>query len=321
VAANGSLVYVRGSALGGDQQTLVSVDRQGRGVPLPGLPNDSYGHVRLSPDGTRLALGTQDDVWIYDFTGAKLSRLTTDPAPDHSPLWTLDGRRIVYTSRRAGYPELFLRPADGSGSDQRFLTRAKDLVDLRASSWSQDGSRLLFIEVTEVPPSRQSAVWQIAPTDPSDAKVLLQSAYQNDHASVSPNGRWIAYESNVSGRNEIYVQRYPESGSRQLISTGGGRFPVWSRDGSELFFTQGGKQMLAVPVRSGTTFDAGPPKVLFEFAMGAAPLGNARPYDIARDGRFLIIGNGGAETGRPTEPSIIVVQNWFEELKRLVPVN
>jgi len=133
----------------------------------------------------------------------------------------------------------------------------------------------------------------------------------------------MAYTSNVSGRSEIYVERYPESGSRQLISTGGGRLPLWSRDGSELFFTQDGRQMLAVPIRSRTTFDAGPPKVLFEFAIGigAAPFGNARPYDIARDGRFLIVGNAGAETGRGTEPSMIVVQNWFEELKRLVPVN
>ena len=130
----------------------------------------------------------------------------------------------------------------------------------------------------------------------------------------------MAYTSNVSGRNEIYVERYPELGNRQLISTGGGRFPIWSRDGSELFFSQDERQMLAVPVRSGTTLGAGPPKVLFEFAMGTPPIGGARPYDIAPDGRFLIIGNGEAETGRGTEPSLIVVQNWFEELKRLVPI-
>ena len=321
VAANGSLVYVQGSAVGGGQQALVSVDRQGRGVPLPGLPRDSYADVRVSPDGARLALATQDDVWIYDFGRATRSRLTTDSSPDKNPLWTPDGQRVVFTSRRAGYQELFSRSADGTGRDEPLLTRAKDVVDLRASSWSPDGRRLLFIEVTEVPPRRQSAVWQIALERPSDATVLLQSAFSNDHASVSPDGRWMAYTSNVSGRNEIYVERYPELGNRQLISTGGGRFPIWSRDGRELFFSQDERQMLAVPVQSGTTLGAGPAKVLFEFAMGTPPIGGARPYDIAPDGRFLVIGNGEAETGRGTEPSLIVVQNWFEELKRLVPTN
>ena len=128
VAANGSLVYVPGGAGGGRQQTVVLVDRQGRASPLPGLPLDSYRDVRVSPDGARLALATQDDVWIYDVTRTTRSRLTTDPASARSPLWTPDGQRIVFTSRRAGYPELFWRRADGTGSDERFLARAKDLT-------------------------------------------------------------------------------------------------------------------------------------------------------------------------------------------------
>ena len=148
VAANGSLVYVPGEAGGGGRQTVVSVDRQGRASPLPGLPPDSYRDVRVSPDGTRLALATQDDVWIYDFARATRSRLTTDPAQDRSPLWTPDGQRIIFTSRRAGYPELFWRPADGTGSDERLLARAKDLIDLRADGWSADGKQFLFTEVS-----------------------------------------------------------------------------------------------------------------------------------------------------------------------------
>ena len=209
VAANGSLVYVPGGAGGGGQQTVVSVDRQGRASPLPGLPPDSYRDVRVSPDGARLALATQDDVWIYDFARATLSRLTTDPAPDRSPLWTPDGQRIIFTSRRAGYPELFWRPADGTGSDERLLARAKDLIDLRADGWSADGRQLLF---TEVSPSIQSAIGQIAIERPSDVKMLVKSEFCNDFAAVSPDGRWMAYDSNVSGRYEIYVERYPELG-------------------------------------------------------------------------------------------------------------
>jgi serine/threonine-protein kinase len=318
LAANGSLVYVPGGAGGGGRQTVVSVDRQGRPSPLPGLPLDAYRTVRVSPDGTRLALGTQDDVWVYDFSRATLSRLTTHPAHDMGPLWTPDGQRIVFTSTRAGYPELFWRQADGTGSDERLLTRAKDLLDLVATGWSADGRQLLF---SEVPPSIQCAIGQITVARPSDVKLLVKSEANNCGAAVSPDGRWMAYNSDVSGRVEIYIERYPELGNRQLISTGGGGLPLWSRDGRELFFsTLDGRTMFAVPVQSGTTLVAGRPQVLFEFATLAWG-GGTRSYDIAPDGRFLIIRSGQQEAGIGTQPQIVVVQNWTEELKRLVPVN
>jgi Tol biopolymer transport system component len=158
VAANGSLVYVPG-AVGGAGRTVVSVDRQGRGSVMPGLQPDSYRDVRVSPDGARLALATQEDVWTYDFVRATLSRLTTEPGGDRAPLWTPNGQRIIFTSRRAGYLELFWRPADGTGSDERLLSRAKDLLDLQANGWSTDGRHLLFAEVA---PSRQCAIGEIA---------------------------------------------------------------------------------------------------------------------------------------------------------------
>ena len=220
MAANGSLVYVPGGAGGGGQQTVVSVDRQGRASPLPGLPLDSYRDVRVSPDGARLALATQDDVWIYDFARATLSRLTTDPAPDHSPLWTPDGQRIVFTSRRAGYPELFWRPADGTGSDERLLARAKDLIDLRANGWSADGRQLLF---TEVSADSQSAIGQIAIERPSDAKVLVKSDFTNDFAAVSPDGRWMAYQlERVRSNGDL---RRAVSGARKSATDLDGRRP------------------------------------------------------------------------------------------------
>jgi serine/threonine-protein kinase len=318
VAANGSLVYVAGTAGGGGQQTIVSVDRQGRASPLPGLPLDSYRDVRVSPDGARLAVATQTDVWTYDLVRATLSRLTTDPAPDTRPIWTPDGQRIIFRSDRAGYPELFSRAADGTGSDERLLARAKDLLDLRGSGWSADGRQLLF---TEVPASIQCAIGQMAIERPSDVKVLVKSEFCNDYAAVSPDGRWMAYHSTVSGRFEIYVERYPDLGGRQQISTSGGQRPLWSRNGRELFFgSLDNRQMFVVPVQSGTTLVAGRPQVLFEFAM-SAPAPGGRPYDIAPDGRFLIIRSGQSETEGGTASNLIVVQNWFEELKRLVPVN
>jgi len=294
------------------------VDRQGRASPLPGLPLDSYRDVRVSPDGARLALGTQTDVWTYDFVRATLSRLTTDPASDRKPLWTPDGQRIIFSSNRAGYPELFWRPADGTGSDERLLARAKDLIELRANGWSADGRQLLF---TEVPARFQCAIGQIAIERPSDVKILVKSEFCNDYSAVSPDGRWMAYESNVSGRSEIYVERYPELGNRQQISTGGGRRPLWSHDHRELFFsTPDNRQILAVPVQSGTTLVAGRPQVLFEFAM-LAPAGGIRPYDIAPDGRFLIIRSGQTEAAGGTASNMILILNWTKELKRLVPPN
>jgi serine/threonine-protein kinase len=130
----------------------------------------------------------------------------------------------------------------------------------------------------------------------------------------------MAYTSNVSGRSEIYVERYPELGNRQQISTGGGQRPLWSRNGRELFFSSpDSRQMLVVPVQSRTTLVAGRPQVLFDVQMFVGPGG--RPYDIAPDGRFLIIRSDQAEAVSGPAPQIVVVQNWFQELKRLVPVN
>ena len=312
VATNGSLIYVPVGVGGGDQQSVVSVDRQGRASPLPSIPPGSYRDVRVSPDGTRIALATRAVVWTYDLMRGILTRLTTDPGPDRTPLFTPDGQRIIFTSTRAGYPELFWRPADGTGSDERFLARAKDLTDLRANGWSADGRQLLFTEA-----SATSGISQIAIERQADAKVLVKS---DSPSAVSPDGRWMAYHSNVSGRQEIYVERYPELGNRQQISTGGGRVPIWSRDGRELFFSSlDSRQMLAVPVQSGTTLVAGLPQVLFELAIFVVPVN--RPYDIAPDGRFLIIRSGQADAAVDTAPQIVVVQNWTEELKRLVPVN
>ena len=202
VAANGSLVYVAGLARAASRNTIVSVDRQGRVSPLPGLPPDLYRDVRVSPDGARLALATRTDVSTYEFARATLSRLTTDPAEDRSPLWTSDGQRIVFTSRRAGYLELFSRQADGTGADERLLSRAKNLIDLHADGWSADGRHVLFTEVSPASPINQCAIGETPIERSSDVRVLVKSDFCNQFSALSPNRLWMAYQSNVwPGRN------------------------------------------------------------------------------------------------------------------------
>ena len=316
MAADGSLVYVSGGAGLDDRRTVVWVDRQGRASPLPGISPNSYRDVRISRDGARLALQAEGDVWTYDFARATLGRLTTDPARDGSPLWTPDGQRIVFTSDRAGYAELFWRSADGTGRDERLVTRSKDLLNLRANSWSKDGTRLLFMEAQS---DSQAAIAQVAIARPSDVEVLVKSESRSNDAAVSPDGRWMAYETRVNNRSEIDVVQYPELGNRQRISSGGGQRPTWSRDGRELFFgSLDGRQMLAVAVQSGTRLVAGRQRVLFDFAM-LPIVGSSRSYDVAPDGRFVIIPAAAADTAVGTGPSLVFVQHWFEELKRLVP--
>jgi serine/threonine-protein kinase len=146
VAVNGSLAYVSAAPR---RDVVVAVDRTGNASPLPGIPIGSYRDVRVSPDGGRLALATDEDVWIYDLTRATLIPLTTGGGPDTRPLWTPDGHRVIFRSLRANYPELFWRTADGTGSDERLLARSQDLLDLRGDGWSADG-RLLFTEVSSI---------------------------------------------------------------------------------------------------------------------------------------------------------------------------
>ena len=320
---DGTLVYVPGSGSdggGGPQRTLVWVDREGREEPLA-LPPGGYQRVRVSPDGTRLAVQVSGpegiDVWTSDLARGTLSILTPDPATDQNPLWTLDGERVVFSSDRE--PQgLFWKAADGRGPVEPLLTAADAQAgQLNPVDWSPDGNELIFNYFSTDTGGRDTAVLSMA--GERTWQPLLNSVASESDAALSPDGRWIAYRSDETGQNEVYVERFPDLGNKAQISTGGGRLPVWSSDGSELFYRDpSGARMLVVQINTEPTLSVGTATVVFE---GTYLRAGGRLYDLAPDGRFLMIKPGGAATedGASALPQILVVEGWFEELKRLVP--
>ena len=321
LARNGSLVYVTGAGSGvGAQRSLVWVDREGREEPLA-MPLGPYQNPRVSPDGLRVAVDVLDpensDIWIHDLVRGTETRLTTDPANDFAPLWTPDGGRVVFTSDREGQPALFLKHADTPG-DAEQLGTSSDRAGIAPTSWSDEGQTLLFWEVG----ATGSDIGLISMEGDRATELLLDTEFFETTPAISPDGGWMAYDSNEAGQSEVYVQRFPTLGGKQTISTDGGRQPLWSPDGRELFY-RAPSGMMRVPVlETEPTFRAGTPEVLFETQYYFP--GAARTYDLAPDGqRFLIVKEGAvtddADTSAQTQ--IVLVENWFEELKRLVPIN
>jgi len=307
ISDNGTLIYV--PSTGGLDRTLVWVDRTGQEEPLAAEPQ-SYENPRISPDGTRLAItidesGIGSDVWIYDLEREIPTRLTFDPAEDHNPVWTPDGRRIVFDSGRIeeGAHNLFWKAADGTGQVERLTTHPSNQT---AHSFSPDGKRLVFRETA----TRELQV--LSMEGERTSQPLFQSQFNENRGRISPDGHWIAYESNESGRIEIYVRPFPnvEEG-RWQISSDGGTEPVWAPRGQELFY-RNGDAMMVVGINPEPSFTQGSPVVLFT---GRYSTYRAVNYDISPDGqRFLMIKAAEEERGQ-----INVVLNWFEELKRLVP--
>ncbi len=305
----GTLVYVPSTGTGGlINRTLVWVDREGQEEPLAAEPQD-YQSPRVSPDGSRLAITVNgsggSDVWIYDLEREILTRFTFDPAVDHYPVWTPDGRRIVFDSGRGGGGHnLFWKAADGTGQVERLTTSP---TNQSAYSFSPDGKRLVFGETGA---GRDLQV--LSMEGERTSQPLFQSRFNEARARISPDGHWIAYESDESGRYEIYVRPFPnvEEGKWQ-ISSDGATEPVWAPRGQELFY-RNGEAMIAVGIKTEPTFTAGSPVVLFT---GSYTSGSVVNYDISPDGqRFLMI-----KAEETAAAQINVVLNWFEELKRLVP--
>jgi len=312
ISDNGTLVYVPITSTGGLNRTLVWVDREGKEEPLAAELR-SYESPRISPDGSRLAITINEpggrDVWIYDLEREIPTRLTFDTFEDLFPVWTPDGQRIVFgSSRDGGSVRLVWKAADGTGQVESLATGPGNHAAL---SFSPDGKSLVFLQGT--------ALQVLSMEGERTSQPLFQSRHRERLGRISPDGYWIAYESNESGRQEVYVRPFPnvEEGKWQ-ISRDGGTEPVWAPRGQELFYRNGGAMMVVGIKAEPTTITAGSPEVLFtgRYTSGL-PVAN---YDISPDGqRFLMIKAAEEEEGQQGQINVVI--NWFEELKRLVPTN
>jgi serine/threonine-protein kinase len=309
----GSLVYIPGP-VGEAQRSLVFLDRNGKEEPLaaPRRQYDGIYAARLSPDGRRIAAtirGDNSDVWVYDIPGQTLTRLTFE-GNNQFPIWTPNGNRITFRATRRGLRNLWWKPADGSGSEKQ-LTKGKNLQT--PLDWSPDGLVLLYFDSD---PATGADIWALSLDGEREAQAFIQTPYAEEGASFSPDGHWLAIESDESGRSEIYVQPFPGPGKKWTISTEGGRFPVWAQNG-ELFYVNGNNVMV-VDILTKPTFRAGRPQTVFSMSPSFQTDGNFT-FDVTPDGqRFLMVKQ--SELELPATKWNIVL-NWFEELERLVPTN
>jgi serine/threonine protein kinase len=304
-SASGVLVYERGETADGG--TPVWVDRNGRTSPAVPEGFDNALFPRLSPDGRRLAVIRDGDVWVQDLAGHPPIRLTFDgkETAHFSPLWNPDGARIVYETQSPS--RLQAVPSDGSTAS---ATPLGPEGHLHPYGWSPDGRELVATRLPELDVVAIPAIGEAAPRD-----VVATPAQEGvEGISISPDGRWIAYAANPTGQTEIWVRPFPGPGAPVRVSPSGGVEPVWARNGRELFYNDPIKdQLMAVPVQAGPDFRFSAPVALYstsEFLFSPQP----PSYDVASDGRLLML----MPKGRPkpgTRP-LTVVLNWAEELRR-----
>ena len=323
VSRAGALAYVPAGLAA--QRSLVWVDREGREEPIK-APLRAYVLARLSPDGTRVAVDIRDqenDIWILNLAGdATPRKLTYGPSIEMNPVWA-DNTHVVFTSNRSGRPALYSQAADGSGTAQpltgsgvgKFATSVTP--DGTGVVGHQDGPSVYDIVLFPLPRSGRSTT-SVPSLSDGDTPVqdLVKTRYFEFNADVSPNNRYLAYQSNESGQFQVIVRPFPQVDSGTwTVSTAGGTRPVWARNGKELFYRDDSDAVVAVPVETfAATFTWGSPRKLFDIRV--ASVVPDRSYDVSPDGRrFLMV----KESASTRAADIVVVLDWLEELKAKVP--
>jgi eukaryotic-like serine/threonine-protein kinase len=306
----GSLAYIP-AGVTGLETMLVWVDAMGGERPLR-TSDRIFWHPRLSPDGRRVAAasrGASEDLWTYDLARETWSRLTFDGSSSF-PLWSPDGRRLTFQSSKGGSSDIYWKALDGNAAEERLVVGDRPSYPL---SWSPDTRALAF--VFNDPFTRQD-IWAFMPEDKGKPRPFLQTTFREGAPVFSPDGRWLAYVSDESGRNEIYVRPFPGPGEKWTISSEGGNEPIWPSGSKQLFY-RGPDAMMAVDVTTSPTFSAGSPRRVFDDKYDRS---NAfwPNYDVTSDGKRFLMVKTSSRTPAPAQISVVL--NWFEELKRRVPV-
>jgi serine/threonine-protein kinase len=329
ISRSGTLIYLPDTTASigrGPERSLVWVDRQGKEEPITAAPNN-YQSPRISPDATKVALAIEDgeknDIWIWDVVRENMTRLTFNESSG-MPLWTLDGKRIAFISGWGDKVGVYWKAADGTGKDEILVSKPGRI--LFPSSWSSDGDALVTTGIS----GNNFDIGSLSMEGDHEWKPLLQEEYGELQPQISPDGQWMAYTSNESGKPEIYVRPFPDVDSgRWQVSTDGGVNPLWSPDGRELYYIRDnneGRMVMAVSAETEPTFKAGKPETLFQapsIVLGSMEALNI--WDISPDGKRFIMMKSLLQTenesSEKARSKINIVVNWFEELKERVPVD
>jgi serine/threonine protein kinase/WD40 repeat protein len=308
---NGVLLYQAWSASGVSQ--LVWFDRSGKEVGSLGAPGDQS-NPRISPDGKRVALDIIDpqagnrDIWIYETSGGIPTRFTSDPGLEGGPIWSPDGSRIVFIAVRKGHVQLYQKSSSGAGSEEPVLESERTKVP---TDWSLDGRFILYRAFDA---TTNLELWALPVGGDRKPTPFIKTAYGVTQGQFSPDGRWVAYASNESGKWEIYVASFPGPGGNWKVSSAGGSEPRWRRDGKELFYLAPDGKLMALDVKEGATFEAEVARPLFQTRRrehtSAADLFS---YDVSPDGRRFLVNT---DVGEVAPPSLTLVVNWTAGLKK-----
>jgi eukaryotic-like serine/threonine-protein kinase len=307
-SVSGGEILVTQTGKGAYMSQLTWFDRSGKPAGTAGTPR-WYNNVQLSPDGRKVAADQTDpdgrniDIWVHEPARGGTTRLTFDPALDQGPVWSPDGKQVLFSSNRTLNFRLYVKNADGSGSDQEVADLGATL--LNPWDWSHDGKYLLI--------RKESELWYFSFAEHL-AKPLVQGKGTVRNAQFSPDGRWMAYASNETGSMEIYVAPFPNATSKWQVSSAGGEEPRWRKDGKELFYLSSEGKMMAVAVTAGATFQAGSPTTLFQ-THRRQPLSSQDmfSYDVSGDGQKFLIDT---KVDEANAAPLSVLLNWASEMDR-----